>query len=58
MDANTIRVLINTLNRIQVSGEDNMNMMLGSIQMLRTELRKEEEKEAPKDDDVADAAVQ
>ena len=58
MDARTIRALINTLNKIQVSGEENMNMMLGSIQLLRTELRKEEEKEAPKDDDDENAAVQ
>lgn len=45
MDAKTLRILINTLNKIAVPGEEGMNMMLGCIQLLKTELRKTEEQE-------------
>lgn len=43
MDANTVKLLINTLCKITISGKENMGMMLGCIKVLETELAKIEE---------------
>lgn len=43
MEIRTMRALLNTLTRISVSGEDNLNMLLGSIQLLKGEILKAEE---------------
>lgn len=36
MDEKTIRILINTLEKVSVSGEDNMNYMMGCIRLLKS----------------------
>ena len=40
MDATTLQALINTLNRIPVTGKENMGMMIGCIAVLENELKK------------------
>lgn len=47
MDAKTLRIVINTLEKVAVAGEDNMNYMLGVMRLLKSELVKMcEEEEA------------
>ena len=41
MDAKTLQALINTLNRIPVTGKENMGMMIGCIAVLENELKKQ-----------------
>ena len=38
MDEHTLRVLLNTLNRITVSGEENMGYVLGCIKLVKDAL--------------------
>lgn len=40
MDEHTLRVLLNTLNRITVSGEENMGYVLGCIKLVKDTLAK------------------
>lgn len=42
MDDRTLVLLINTLNRITVSGKENLAMLLGCINQLEEELKKQE----------------
>lgn len=39
MDASTLQAIINTLNRIPVTGKDNMGMMIACIRLLEDELK-------------------
>ena len=48
MDYKTLKTLLNTLNRIAVSGEENMNMLLGCIQLLKSEITRAETEEREK----------
>lgn len=43
MDATTVQALINTLNRIQITGKDNMSMLMGCIVVLESELKRQQE---------------
>jgi hypothetical protein len=45
MNTKMLRILINTLNKISVNGESNINMMLACITLLKSELQKTEEQE-------------
>jgi len=49
MDRNTLQALINTLNRIPVTGKEYMCMMLGCIAVLENELKKQTEVSDAKD---------
>lgn len=42
MDIKTLQALINTLNRIPVTGKDAMGMMIGCITVLENEKRQQE----------------
>ncbi|MBO7669892.1 MAG: hypothetical protein J6S60_04815 [Oscillospiraceae bacterium] len=55
MDTRTIRVMINTLNRIQVSGEENMNMLLGCIQLMKNELNQAEAEQEENHEEIHSA---
>lgn len=54
MEIRTMRMLLNTLVKISVSGEDNLNMMLGSIQLLKGEIVKAEEEAKQREADRID----
>lgn len=49
MDTTTLQALINTLNRIPVTGKDAMSMMIGCIAVLENEQKKMQEAENAKD---------
>ena len=43
MDNSTLQAVINTLNRIPVTGKDAMGMMMGCITVLENELKQLQE---------------
>lgn len=45
MDTATLQALINTLNRIPVTGKEHMGMMIGCIAVLENEMKKQKEAE-------------
>jgi hypothetical protein len=49
MDLRTLQALINTLNRIPVTGKDYMGMMIGCIAVLENEAKRQQEVENGKD---------
>lgn len=52
MDTTTLQALVNTLNRIPVTGRDAMGMMLGCIGVLEKELKEQQEAANGKDHPV------
>lgn len=49
MDLRTLQALINTLNRIPVTGKDYMGMMIGCIAVLENEVKRQQGVEDGKD---------
>ena len=49
MDVNTMRAVLNTLEKISVSGKDNHGYVLGLIQLFEKEIAKEVAKENDQD---------
>ena len=47
MDTTLIKVVISTLNKIEVKGKDNLDMLLGSINALETVVQVAEAAPAP-----------
>ena len=43
MDIKTLAALINTLNKIPVTGKENMGMIMGCIAVLENELKRRQE---------------
>ena len=48
MDIKTLQALINTLNRIPVTGKEYMGMMIGCITVLENEIKQQKEAENAK----------
>ena len=51
MDINTMRIVLNTLNKISVSGKENLGYVLGLVQLFESEILKKAKEDAPDEQD-------